>query len=117
MQPEIRIEHRYPAALGFLREHGPQALAVLHELLIRSERHGGKLVARASTRDIAEQLGFLSKDTVHRRLRQLVRAGVLERVHPPTGSTFAPTIYVVHLTDSGITLNSSLSTPINDLPA
>jgi DNA-binding IclR family transcriptional regulator len=105
MQPEIRIEHRYPAALGFLREHGPQALAVLHELLVRSERHGGKLVARASTRDIAKQLGFLSKDTVHRCLRQLARAGVIERLDPPAGSTFSPTTYVVRLTNSGITLN------------
>lgn len=117
MQPEIRIEHRYPAALGFLREHGPQALAVLHELLIRSERRGRKLVARASTRDVAKQLGFLSKDTVHRCLRQLARAGVIERLDPPTGSTFAPTIYVVHLTGSGITLNGSRSAPTDDLPA
>ena len=50
---------------------------MLPVLLARAEREDGALVARASTRDIAEQLEFLSKDTVHRRLRQLVRAGVI----------------------------------------
>src|SRR5213080_3175352 len=104
MPPEVRIEHRYPAALGFLRQHGPQALAVLHDLLARAEDRGGQLVAQASTRDIAERLEFLSKDTVHRRLRQLARAGVIEALDRRPGSAFAPTTYVLHLDDSGITV-------------
>lgn len=85
MPPEVRIEHRYPAALSFLREHGPQALAVLHDLLARSERLDGALVAQASTREIADRLRFLSKDSVHRCLRHLARAGVIEPVDRQPG--------------------------------
>ena len=102
MPPEVRIEHRYPAALGFLRQHGPEALAVLHDLLARAENRDGALVAQASTRDIAGRLEFLSKDTVHRRLRQLARAGVIEPLDRRSGSAFAPTTYVLHLDNSGI---------------
>ncbi len=111
MPPEVRIEHRYPAALTFLRHHGPQAMAVLHDLLTRAERDRGVLIARASTRDIAERLEFLSKDTVHRRLRQLARAGVIEPVPADHGSTFTTPAYVLHLDDSGITVLR------DDLPA
>ena len=104
MPPEVRIEHRYPAALSFLREHGPQALAVLHALLEQSERRDGGLVAQASTREIADRLRFLSKDSVHRCLRQLARAGVIEPVDRQQGSTFRATTYIVHLDESGITV-------------
>lgn len=104
MPPEVRIEHRYPAALGFLRQHGPQALAVLHDLLACAEDCDGQLVARVSIRDIAERLEVLSKDTVHRRLRQLARSGVIEVADRKSGSAFAPTTYVVHLGDFGITV-------------
>lgn len=103
MQPDVLIEHRYPAALSFLREHGPQALAVLHDLLARSERCDGALVAQASTREIADRLQFLSKDSVHRCLRQLARAGVIEPLERP-GTTSRPTTYVVRLDESGITV-------------
>ncbi len=111
MPPEVRIEHRYPAALGFLRQHGPQALAVLHDMLARAENRDGRLLAQASTRDIAERLEFLSKDTVHRRLRQLARAGVIEVLDRRPGSAFTPTTYVLHLDDSGIAVFT------DDLPA
>lgn len=111
MPPEVRIEHRYPTALGFLRHHGPQALAVLHDLLARAENRDGELVASASTRDIADRLEFLSKDTVHRRLRQLSRAGVIQALDRKPGSSFVPTTYVLHLGDSGITVLP------DDLPA
>ena len=111
MPPEVRIEHRYPAALAFLRQHGPQALAVLHDLLAQAEDHDGALVARASTRDIAARLEFLSKDTVHRRLRQLARAGVIEVVNRASGSSFAPSTYVLHLEHSGIAVLA------DDIPA
>ena len=104
MPPEVRIEHRYPAAMTFLRHHGPQAIAVLHDLLTRAERERGRLVAHASTRDIADRLEFLSKDTVHRRLRQLVRAGVIEPVTPDPAKPFTTPAYVLHLHDSGITV-------------
>jgi hypothetical protein len=115
MPPEVRIEHRYPAALGFLRQHGPDALAVLHDLLVCAKRHDGRLVAQASTREIAHRLEFLSKDSVHRRLRQLARAGVIEAFDRGPGSTFAPTRYVLHLKGSGISIlnraRNTLNTP------
>ena len=100
MPPEARIEHRYPDALGFVRQHGPHALVVLHELIVRAEDRDGALVATASTREIAESLEYLSKDSVHRRLRELVRAGVIEPV--ANAGTFATPSYLLHLDDGGI---------------
>lgn len=100
---EVLIEHRYPEALDFLREHGPDAVAVLHVLVAQAELVDGRLVVAASTRGVAERLGFLSKDSAHRRLRQLRRAGVLE-VLPSTGPMEPPT-YVVHLDGIGITVS------------
>lgn len=111
MPLEVRIEHRYPEAMAFLRRHGPQAVAVLHDLLTRAETEHGRLVVRASTREIAERLEFLSKDSVHRRLRQLARAGVIEPVIPDPGSPFTTPTYVLNLNDSGITVLS------DDIPA
>jgi hypothetical protein len=111
MPPDVRIEHRYPVARDFVRRHGPQAVAVVHELLARAEQRDGELVARASTRDIADRLACLSKDTVHRQLRQLARAGVIQPLDRRPGSTFAPTTYVIRLDDSGITLVSDERPP------
>lgn len=99
---EVLIEHRYPEALGFLREHGPDAVAVLHVIVAQAELVDGRLVVAASTRGVAERLGFLSKDSAHRRLRQLRRAGVLEAL-PSTGP-MDPPAYVVHLDGTGITV-------------
>ena len=99
---EALVEHRYPEALAFLREHGPDAVAVLYVLAVDAEVVDGRLVARASTRGLAERLGFLSKDSAHRRLRQLRRAGVLEAL-PSTGPMDPPT-YVLHLDGTGITV-------------
>ena len=53
------IEHRYPQALEFLREHGPDAVAVLHVLAAQAEPVDGRLVGAASTRGVAGRLGFL----------------------------------------------------------
>jgi hypothetical protein len=99
---EALVEHRYPAALDFLCEHGPDAVAVLHLLAVDAEAIDGQLVARVSTRALAARLGFLSKDSAHRRLRQLRRAGVIE-VLPSTGPTEPPS-YVLHLDGTGITV-------------
>jgi predicted transcriptional regulator len=107
MPPEVRIEHRYPETLEFVRHHGAQAVIVLHDLLTRAEVEDGRLVARASTRDIAARLEFLSKDTVHRRLRQLTRAGVIKPVAATPEHTFTTPTYVIHLDDSGITVATS----------
>lgn len=104
MRPEVRIEHCYPQALPFLQQHGAQAVAVLHDLLAHAERRGGRLVVQTSMREIAERLEIVSKDTVNRRLRALIRAGVVEVVPRDDGDVFAPTTYVLHLDASGITL-------------
>ena len=45
---EMVIEHRYPQALEFLREHGPDAVAVLHVLVAQAEPVEGRLVVAAS---------------------------------------------------------------------
>ena len=99
---EVVIEHCYPQALEFLREHGPDAVAVLHALVAQAEPVEGRLVVAASTRGVADRLGFLSKDSAHRRLRQLRRAGVLEAL--PSAGPMDPPTYVVHLDGTGITV-------------
>jgi hypothetical protein len=102
---EALVEHRYPAALDFLREHGPDAVAVLHLLAVDAGAVDGQLVVSVSTRALATRLGFLSKDSAHRRLRQLRRAGVIE-VLPSTGPTDPPS-YALHLDGTGITVTKS----------
>jgi DNA-binding HxlR family transcriptional regulator len=104
MTIDVRIEHRYPAALPFLQAHGADALAVLHDLLASAEVRDGKTVVQKSTRKIAEDL-FISKDTVHRRLRQLHRAGVIQLI--ATATAFEPPTYMVNLTGTGIALMST----------
>jgi hypothetical protein len=99
---EALVEHRYPEALAFLREHGSDAMAVLHVFAVDAQVVDGRLVVRASTRGLAERLGFLSKDSAHRRLRQLRQAGVFEGL-PSTGPMDPPT-YVLHLDGTGITV-------------
>lgn len=111
MPPEVWVEHRYPEALAFLQRHGAQAVAVLHDLLAHAERRDGRLVVETSMREIAERLEIVSKDTVNRRVRALIRAGVVEIVPRDAAGVFAPTTYVLHLDDSGITVT------LNDLSA
>ena len=89
--PDMRIEHQYPEALAFLRHHGPQALAVLHDLLAGAQLRNDGWVVQTSNRDVARRLEFISKDTVNRRLRQLLRAGVVEILEPDPDTFQAPT--------------------------
>ena len=107
MPPEVRIEHRYPEALTFLRRHGADALVILDDLAAHAERRGEQLVVQASVREIAGRLSFLSKDTVHRRLRQLLRAHVIGAVSTKPASPFARPTYVLDLTDTGISVLSA----------
>lgn len=99
-----RIEHQYPEALEFLCRHGPEALVVLHDLLSHAERRKDCLVVQASVRQIAERLPFLSKDTVHRRLRDLSRARIIQPVITADASCFSPRTYVPDLSGTGIGL-------------
>ncbi len=104
MPPEVRIEHRYPEALAFLRRHGADALVILDDLAAHAERRGNQLVMQASVREIAGRLSFLSKGTVHRRLRQLLHAQVIGAIRPKGPSPFERPTYVLDLTDTGISL-------------
>ena len=54
--------------------------------------------------DNAGRLGFVSKDAVHRRLRQLIRAGVVRRVGECSSARGARPAYVLDLNDTGITV-------------
>ena len=107
MPPEVRIEHRYPEALAFLRRHGADALVILDDLVAHAEQSGGQLVVQASVREIAGRLSFLSKDTVHRRMRQLLGAQVIRAVSAKPASPFERPTYVLDLTDTGISVLSS----------
>lgn len=104
MRPEARVEHRYPRALDFVRRHGAQSVVVLDDLLAHAHREGGRLVVQTSMREIAERLEVMSKDTVNRRVRDLIRAGVVEIVPRDYADAFEPTTYVLHIDGSGITL-------------
>jgi SOS-response transcriptional repressor LexA len=106
MPTETRIEHRYPAALVFMQQHGPDAVAIVHDLLAHAERRGNRLVVEASVRQVADRLAFLSKDTVHRRLRQLLRAGIIRRLPSKPATTFARPVYILDLAGTGISLSS-----------
>ncbi|HSH61107.1 MAG TPA: winged helix-turn-helix domain-containing protein, partial [Acidimicrobiales bacterium] len=93
MPSEVRIEHSYPEALAFLRHHGPEALAVVHDLLAQAQDRQGQLVVQTSVRQVAERLGLVSKDTVNRRMRALLAAGVIaaRSPAPPAPSRPPPT--------------------------
>lgn len=113
MATEVRIEHRYPAGFGFVRDHGPNGLAVLHALLVSAVERDGELVVSVSIRDIAGQLGSVSKDTIYRQLRRLASAGVIERIDDSTGSRLASPTYVIHLSDIAISLNTTPRSRLN----
>jgi hypothetical protein len=104
VEAEVTIEHRHPQAGLFVREHGPVAVAVLEDLLCRARRVDGELVVRASSREVAARLGFLSKDSANRRIRQLSRAGVLCRAGAAGDAFVPPPAYVVHLAGTGISV-------------
>lgn len=98
----VRVTHSYPAAGDLLRDLSGDAVVVLHALLAESRRVDGLLVVSVSLREIAARVA-LSKDTVHRRLRDLRRAGLVE-VTPPSPALLTAPTYRLHVTESGITV-------------
>ena len=98
---DIGVTHTYPAAIGLARRVGGDAVLVLHVLLSEATATEDGFVSTVSTRDIAERLARLSKDTVHRRLRDLRRAGVIELLPPTLSAKTAPT-YRLHLAATGL---------------
>ena len=109
MTTEICIEHRYPAAYAFVEQHGPDAIAVIHDLITHAEQLGDQLVVQASVRQIAQRLPRLSKDTVYRRLRQLHRANVIHTGSTNATGRFDRPMYVLDLTGTGISVTRSRS--------
>ena len=129
MPPEVRIEHRYPEALaassggGFLVASNDRIYSVsasdagsflakipgtdINDLAAHAERRGNQLVVQASVREIAGRLSFLSKDTVHRRLRQLLRAQVIRCLRTKVSGPFERPTYVLDLTNTGVSVLST----------
>ncbi len=104
---ETCIEHCYPQSFRFVQEHGPDAIGILHDLITHADQRDDQLVVQASVRQIAERLPFLSKDTVHRRLRQLHRAHIIRTATTKTASRFERPTYVLDLTGTGISVTRS----------
>ncbi len=108
---EIRIEHRYPQSFSFVERHGPHAIAIIHDLINHAEVRDDQFVVQASIRQIAGRLRFLSKDTVHRRLRELHRAGVIRTATTRTAGQFERPTYILDLTGTGISVTQSGHVP------
>jgi hypothetical protein len=106
--PDVRIEHRYPEAFAFLADHGPNGIVVLHDLITHAQLIDGQLLVQASVRQIAERLRFLSKDTIHRRLRELHRAEVIRTATSVT-NRFDPPTYLLDLSSTGIYAATTLA--------
>lgn len=99
---DITIVHRYPQAAGLTQALGGHGIAVLHALLQRAIREHDRLVSSASLRDLCVDVPA-SKDTVSRRIDQLERMGIVERL-PHLDGPFISTTYVLHLEGHGIEL-------------
>lgn len=83
-----------PRAAALRRDLGPTAWCALECLL---ERTGEEAVAVASVRSLAVELG-VAKNTAHRALSALVRAGIVEAVqHRSTDGRFRHGGYRLHL--------------------
>ncbi|MBS1848981.1 MAG: hypothetical protein JST73_11960 [Actinobacteria bacterium] len=107
---DVDVRHTYPAAFELWRRVGPDGVAVLHVLLAAAEPDPEGLTATLSLRAIADRLAPMSKDTVHRRLRVLRTAGVVD-VLPATVSTRTTPAYRIHLDPTGTTVTPRASTP------
>ena len=99
---DVVIVHRYPAATALTHSVGGHGIAVLHALIQRSSRRQGRLEASASLRELCVDVPA-SKDTVSRRIVQLERLGVVERM-PHCGGLFTSNTYVLHLEGHGVEL-------------
>lgn len=85
-----------PRTAALRRDLGPTAWCALECLL---ERTGEEAVAVASVRSLAVELG-VAKNTAHRALSALVRAGIAEAVqHRSIDGRFRPGGYRLHLGD------------------
>jgi hypothetical protein len=106
---EIRIVHCYPQASAFVDRYGPDAIAILHDLISHAAHRQDELIVQASVRQIAARLPRLSKDTVYRQLRELHRTHVIRTATARTQGRFEPPTYVLDLTGTGISVTRSRS--------
>ena len=102
---DCEVTHTYPEAGRLAGRVGGDALLVLHVVLCHASVIDGEWIAAMSTRDISARLPNLSKDTVHRRLRDLRHVGVIELLPPSASRRAAPT-YRIHLAATGIAVGS-----------
>jgi DNA-binding Lrp family transcriptional regulator len=100
------IEHRYPQVLTFVHRFGADALVIVDNMASRAQLRDGRLEVETSVRQIADHLKVCSKDTVHRRIRQLTRARVISRI-TTASDPFHPPTYVLHLRDTGISVTTT----------
>lgn len=106
----VEVRHTYPAAFELWRRVGPEGVAVLHVLLAVAEPGPEGLTATVSLRAVADRLAPMSKDTVHRRLRALRAAGVVDLL-PVSVSTRTTPTYRIHLDPMIATVTARPSTP------
>lgn len=99
---EIVILHRYPKAAVLTQTVGGHGIAVLHALIQRATSRNGTLVVSVSLREICADVPA-SKDTVSRRIDQLERMGIVERL-PHGDGPFVSTTYLLRLEGHGIEL-------------
>ena len=85
-----------PRAADLRRQLGPTAWCALECLIERSD---DGMTATASVRAVAAELG-VAKNTAHRAIASLVRAGLVEptQARNPSG-TFSPGRYRLHVDD------------------
>jgi DNA-binding transcriptional ArsR family regulator len=97
-----------PAAAPWRRALPPSAWLVLEELSIDASEDG---VLSTNVRQLGAGLG-LSKDTVARALRVLIRAGLVERVDERDAGSgrFGPAVYRVDRAAAGLTVTDTQAT-------
>lgn len=98
-----------PAAAGWRRALTPSAWLVLEELAIGASEDA---VLSTNVRRLGAGLG-LSKDTVARALRVLIRAGLVERVDERDASSgrFGAVVYRVDRAAAGLEVTDAQPTP------
>jgi hypothetical protein len=86
-----------PAAAPLRRSLGPLAWCALEHLVATSTTGPGGLTVDAPVRALADELG-VAKNTAHRALAALTRAGVVEpERRRGAGGAFEPSHYRLHL--------------------
>lgn len=102
----VEIVHSYPDAFKLLERLDPVAVLVLHTIAGASSPVGPHRIARVPVSTIAHQLRAVSRNTVNRRLKTLIDAGLIEILPPVLSVDPTPTfrIDLASITPLGITV-------------